>query len=97
MVSPDFLEIFMEEYYVYILKSEITKRYYIGATENLRQRLKEHNAGRVKSTKLMIPWRIKYYERYATVSEARIREKQIKNWKKRLAIERLIKAHSSSG
>ena len=82
-------------YYVYILKSN-NNQYYIGATSNIRNRVKYHNAGRVRSTKSNKPWSLIYKEKYNTLSEARSREKQIKSWKSRKAIERL-KALSSSG
>lgn len=36
------------------------------------------------------PWRMIYSEKFDTLSEARNRELQIKNWKSRSAIERLI-------
>lgn len=38
-------------YYVYILKSSLNQRYYVGHTDNLEKRLKQHNAGRTPSTK----------------------------------------------
>jgi len=47
--------------------------------------------GKVKSTKVYKPWLLQYTEKYNTLSEARCREKQIKNWKSRAAIERLLK------
>lgn len=30
-------------FYLYILQSERTRRYYIGSTENIARRLREHN------------------------------------------------------
>jgi len=39
-------------YYVYILRSIKTARYYIGATENLARRLIEHNFAGVDQQKL---------------------------------------------
>lgn len=49
-------------YYVYILKSDDHNRIYIGSSENIMQRLSEHNQGKVKSTKSYVPWEIVYYE-----------------------------------
>ena len=46
--------------YVYILQSvNHPERYYVGHTEDLRQRLKRHNAGEVPHTSRDRPWRIK--------------------------------------
>ncbi|MFN7280535.1 MAG: GIY-YIG nuclease family protein, partial [bacterium] len=37
-------------YYVYILQSTITNKFYKGQTDNLERRLKEHNNKEEKST-----------------------------------------------
>jgi predicted GIY-YIG superfamily endonuclease len=47
-------------YYVYILKSTVdTDRFYIGFTENLENRLKDHNSGKNPHTVKHRPWRVK--------------------------------------
>ncbi|MDO8729172.1 MAG: GIY-YIG nuclease family protein [bacterium] len=78
-------------FYVYILQSNRNGSYYIGCTDDITRRLSEHNMGKVKSTKAYKPWLLQYTEKYNTLSEARKREKQIKHWKSRTAIERLLK------
>ena len=46
--------------YVYILQSiKSPEHYYVGHTEDLRDRLKRHNAGEVPHTSKQRPWRIK--------------------------------------
>ncbi|MDO8467250.1 MAG: GIY-YIG nuclease family protein [bacterium] len=75
---------------VYILKSTINNRYYVGSTADLSRRLEQHNLGTVKSTKGFVPWTLAYQEELPTLSDARKRELQIKSWKKRAAIERLF-------
>lgn len=46
--------------YVYILQSiHLPNRFYVGFTDNLRQRLKTHNSGQVPHTAKFAPWRIK--------------------------------------
>ena len=78
-------------YFVYILELIITHSYYIGSTNNLSQRLKEHNSGSGhRYTRNKGPWLLKYSEEYNTLTEARNREYQIKSWKKRKNIERLF-------
>ena len=77
-------------FYVYILKSQINGSYYIGSAHDINARLEMHNHGLVKSTKRYIPWKLAHSEKYKTLNEARRRELQIKLWKKRNAIERLI-------
>ena len=76
--------------YVYILISKKDRRYYIGSTSNYSVRLTLHNAGKVKSTKFYRPWQLVYSEEFDTLSEAVKRERQIKGWKSRASIERLI-------
>jgi putative endonuclease len=79
-------------YFVYILYSQKRDRYYIGHTENLAERLLQHNAGRTPSTKPGRPWRIVYQENCEDKSQAYHRELEIKGKKSRTYIEQLIKA-----
>ncbi|MEK7064741.1 MAG: GIY-YIG nuclease family protein [Patescibacteria group bacterium] len=65
-------------HYVYILKSLIDERVYVGFSSDLRERLIRHNTGKVKSTKAYRPWRLVYYEAYANKLDATMREKQLK-------------------
>jgi predicted GIY-YIG superfamily endonuclease len=45
--------------YVYLLTSNKNPtQHYIGATNNLKQRLKEHNASKAKHTSKHAPWHI---------------------------------------
>jgi len=76
-------------YYTYILKSKKDNQYYIGYTNDLDSRLKLHNANTVQATKGLGPWEIFHSEQFQTEKEAVNREKQIKSWKSRKAIERL--------
>ena len=68
-------------FFVYILFSISLKKYYIGHTENIENRLKRHNNGLVKSTKNGKPWQLVIVENYKTKNEAYIREMQIKSYK----------------
>lgn len=66
-------------YYVYVLKSTVSRRFYVGYSSDLRRRLKEHNEGRSRSDKGYSPWELVYYEAYRDKSVATKREKQLKN------------------
>ena len=77
-------------YTVYILKSISKERYYIGYTENLERRLKDHNSGRTKSTKAYVPWQVVYKEEHNSKSEAYIREQEIKSFKSGIKFDKLI-------
>ncbi|MDE2001385.1 MAG: GIY-YIG nuclease family protein [Patescibacteria group bacterium] len=78
-------------YFVYILQSKRTNRYYIGYTRDLVVRLKYHNGGKTKSLRKHIPLEIIKIEEYATVELARRRERQIKAYKGGEAFKRLLK------
>jgi putative endonuclease len=79
-----------EMFYVYILKSSITKKHYIGCTDDLERRLLEHNNGKVKSSKAYKPWAMIYTESYNTGNEAFKRERQIKSYKGSEAFRNLL-------
>ena len=70
--------------FVYVLYSDRTCKRYIGHTNDLKRRLKEHNVGRVRSTKAGRPWRIIAHKEYPLRSEARWVERSLKHSKKML-------------
>ncbi|MBU1038995.1 GIY-YIG nuclease family protein [Patescibacteria group bacterium] len=78
-------------YYVYVLKSQKTDRYYIGSTGNLEDRLIRHNSSRSKLTKKEAPWKLVYSELYSSRKEAVKREKQIKSYHGGNEFKRLFK------
>ncbi|MFA6099808.1 MAG: GIY-YIG nuclease family protein [Patescibacteria group bacterium] len=65
--------------------------YYIGSTNDIDERLKEHQNGRVKSTKSKLPVKLVYLEKFDTRAEAQKQEYRIKRWKSRKLIESLIR------
>lgn len=65
-------------YFLYIIKSKKDSGYYIGITDNIENRLAEHNRGKTKSTKSRIPFDFVHSEMHSTKTEARKREIQLK-------------------
>lgn len=65
-------------FYVYIIKSQKDNNLYIGSTNTLEKRIKEHNEGKCFSTKSRIPFEIIYYEAYKSEGDARKREHNLK-------------------
>ncbi|XOU94255.1 MAG: GIY-YIG nuclease family protein [Candidatus Kerfeldbacteria bacterium] len=65
-------------YYVYILKSIKNSRLYIGSTNNVNRRIKEHNNGNVSSSKSYIPYKLVKIEKFLNKTDTRKREQQIK-------------------
>ncbi len=76
---------------VYIIKSLITDKYYIGQTSDIKKRLLYHNSGYSKYTKSGIPWKLVYSENYDTRQKAMKRETELKNSKSRVMIEKIIR------
>ncbi|MCX6992106.1 MAG: GIY-YIG nuclease family protein [Kiritimatiellaeota bacterium] len=66
-------------FYFYILKSQRTGLLYKGHTQDIDARLKQHNAGKTRSTKNGIPWQLIYRESFATREEAIARERYCKS------------------
>ena len=67
-------------FYVYIIKSRKDSSIYIGYTDNLIRRMKEHNSGLSKYTKNKYPFEIIYYEAYKNISDAKYREDNLKRF-----------------
>ena len=66
--------------YMYILQSlRVTDQIYIGSTNDLKKRFKEHNENKVISTKRYSPWNLFYYEAFSQETFARLRESRLKN------------------
>jgi len=67
-----------EMYYVYVLRSLSTDKFYTGATSDLRKRFKQHQSEEVYSTKGRGPFELIYYEACLNKSDAYAREKYLK-------------------
>jgi putative endonuclease len=65
--------------YVYLLESLKDKSWYIGFTEDLKDRFKRHNRGENKYTRSKKPWKLIYYEAYVDKQDALKREKFLKS------------------
>ncbi len=79
-------------YYVYILYSRQHKRTYVGQSREIEKRLKEHNCGKVRSTKPYIPYEIVYTEKHEDRQTALKREKYFKTYSGRQALKKILKA-----
>ncbi|MFA6381895.1 MAG: GIY-YIG nuclease family protein [Candidatus Buchananbacteria bacterium] len=86
-----------KKYYVYVLGSQKLSRLYIGQTKKLKERLKEHNFGRVRSTKYYLPWQLIGCEVYNTRREARKRENYLKSLKNKDYLLKTIKKVTDAG
>ncbi len=76
---------------VYILYSETKNKYYVGYThDTITERIRKHNSNHKGFTGGIGDWEMKYSEIFETNKEAINREKQIKGWKSKKLIEKLI-------
>ena len=66
-------------FYVYVLRSQADSGFYIGYTNNLRIRLKEHRAGKSFAMADRSPWTLVYYEAYMEQVDALGRERYLKS------------------
>lgn len=65
-------------FYTYVLKSIKDGKLYIGWTNNLKKRFKNHNDGKVDATKNRAPLILIYYEACRSEESAISREKYFK-------------------
>ena len=64
---------------------------YVGRTEDLRRRIKEHGLGKVKSTKKLIPFLLIFYEAFLSKTDAIRREKYLKTTKGKSSLRQMVR------
>lgn len=67
-------------YYLYLIRSSKTKKFYVGTTPDLEKRFYSHNAGKNTATKYGVPWQLIYFEAYSTKADAIKREQRLKHY-----------------
>ncbi len=77
-------------YFLYILKSKVLDKFYVGISQNPRLRLGYHNTIEKGFTSRYRPWEIVYTQEFRSKSEALAVEQKIKRWKSKKMIERII-------
>jgi putative endonuclease len=65
-------------YYTYVLQSDTDKKLYVGFTYDMKNRLKAHQDGAVRSTASRRPLKLIYYEACLVQDDALRREKFLK-------------------
>ena len=81
----------MKFYYVYIIKSLIKDQIYVGYTEDLKKRFKEHNHGDSPSTSKYKPFELIHYEAYRSKKDAKRRELYLKTTKGKTTLRTMLK------
>ncbi|MEK7215540.1 MAG: GIY-YIG nuclease family protein, partial [Chloroflexota bacterium] len=77
-------------FFVYVLQSQTSGRFYVGHASNLEKRLQYHNSGRAPSTRRRGPWKLLGAEEFSSKAEAIRRERQIKSWKSHRYVASLL-------
>ena len=75
---------------VYILKSINYRKSYVGCTDNVSRRLREHNSGKMAFTKRYMPWKMLSVEKFKSLSKARKRESYFKSGGGRRYLKKLF-------
>ena len=82
--------------FFYILYSKTLNQYYIGHTsESLQERLRKHLSNHSGFTGKAKDWIVIYFEEFETKSQAYKRELEVKKWKSRARVEKLINESNS--
>jgi putative endonuclease len=84
-------------YSVYILLSRFKTRTYTGVAADVDKRLKEHNDGKVLSSRPYRPYDVVHIETFPTLKEARQREKFYKSTTGRRRLREIIGRVSAVG
>ena len=79
-------------FYTYILSSKRNGTLYIGVTNNLRRRVREHRShSKLSFTQRYDVVQLMYWEEFTYIQDAIAREKQLKRWNRAWKI-RLIRS-----
>ena len=81
-------------YITYILECA-DGSFYVGCTNNLEKRIKQHNESKCGAhyTKIRRPVILKYSEEFKTLKEARRREAEIKGWRREKKLDLINSKH----
>jgi putative endonuclease len=79
-------------YYTYVLLSSKDGNWDTGATSDLKARFREHQEGKVTSTRFRRPWRLIYYEACLEAEDAYRRERYLKTGKGKRYLRQRVKS-----
>jgi len=84
----------MDKFYVYILHSKSSFKFYVGQTNAIYRRLKEHNSGESAFTKSGRPWRLIWVTQKKSRRLSEELEQKLKNLTARRKLKFIDKYHS---
>jgi putative endonuclease len=77
-------------YFLYILRSVPSQKYYVGSSDDPKRRLQFHNTIERGFTSRYRPWEIVLVQEFSTKTEALHAERKVKSWKNREMIRKLV-------
>lgn len=81
-------------FYLYVIYNQDHNKIYIGQTDNLENRIKEHNDPNNKThgftKRFSGEWKLIYQEKVETRERAKVREKQLKSYQGRQYLKKFI-------
>ena len=83
-------------YWLYVLRSSKDQRLYTGIAADRARRLRDHNAGRVTSTRTRRPFVLVYCEPFETRADAMARERYFKTPEGGALKQRLVRIAESN-
>ncbi len=78
-------------HYVYVLRSLLDGRFYMGSTKDLKKRLELHNSGAIRSTNPRRPFELVFYEAYRNEHDAKRRESYLKTAKGKTTLRTMLR------
>lgn len=92
---------FIHMYYVYIIFSQRLNRFYIGYTQDLKDRIKRHNLGLSTFTSNGRPWMLAHYQGFKEKEDAQAEERFLKTGfgreRKNFLLKTFIERHVDLG
>jgi putative endonuclease len=83
---------FLEHFYnVYVLLSQRDNKFYIGFTNDLLRRFKEHEQGKNISTARRLPLKLIYFEGHLSKKDALRRESYFKTTKGKVTLRQMLR------
>jgi len=79
-------------FYVYLLECQKDKSWYIGYSEDLKKRIRDHQSGNgCRTTSMKKDWGLIYYESYHNKADALGRERFLKGGSGRIYLKKQLK------
>ena len=76
--------------FLYILRDVVTNRLYVGSTNDLERRIRQHQSGTTPTTKRMTKIMMVFSQGFSTLEEARRAERKLKRMKRKDYLEKII-------